>query len=307
MERVFLGVIAGVVDNTVFSATQGILDFIYYAQYQSHTEDTLSYMQKALDRFHANKHGFVDRGIRNHFNIPKFHSTIHYINSIRFLGSADGFNTESPEHLHIDYAKNAYKGSSCIDYIAQMTKWLQQQEAVSRRNAYLEWVALQTRSEDDVPVIEAMQDQTNDDELEFKDKTHIRKLARSFIPSGIQHGHGYRVAKASPFPNTSVNRLELDFGAVNFIPAFQAYLLEHHPHLTINASRHDCFDLYNSIIILIPSCIHTSDLKRLNKIRASPQIPNKKAHKRPKPPLADTALIVEDLDVHRELGGLHGV
>ncbi|KAJ7906533.1 hypothetical protein B0H13DRAFT_1880510 [Mycena leptocephala] len=43
-----------------------------------------------------------------HFNIPKIHSLEHYEPSIRLFGSADGFNTESPERLHIDYAKNAY-------------------------------------------------------------------------------------------------------------------------------------------------------------------------------------------------------
>jgi len=33
---------------------------------------------------------------------------LHYTTSIHLFGSADGFNTELPERLHIDFAKKAY-------------------------------------------------------------------------------------------------------------------------------------------------------------------------------------------------------
>ncbi|KIJ13522.1 hypothetical protein PAXINDRAFT_34764, partial [Paxillus involutus ATCC 200175] len=86
-------------------AVRGILDFVYYAQYQSHTEDTLQKMDDALKLFHQNKAIFVDLGHRTHFNILKIHSMVHYMTSIRLFGSADGFNMELPERLHIDLAK----------------------------------------------------------------------------------------------------------------------------------------------------------------------------------------------------------
>jgi hypothetical protein len=79
--------------------------------------------------------------IRADFNIPKLHSMMHYLGSLRALGSANGYNTESPERLHIDYAKDGYRASNGVDYIAQMTKWLQRQEAVDRHTAYLDWVS----------------------------------------------------------------------------------------------------------------------------------------------------------------------
>lgn len=130
MQRVVLGVIAGAVEPRVFNATRAVLDFIYYAQFHAHTDTTLTRMQDALTVFHANKAVFVELGLRQHFNIPKVHSMRHYVQSIRSLGSADGFNSESPERLHINYAKGAYQASSKVDYIAQMTHWLELQEAI---------------------------------------------------------------------------------------------------------------------------------------------------------------------------------
>ena len=55
---------------------------------------------------------------------------MHYIDSIHLLGSADGYNTESPEHLHIELAKDGYRASNKKDYLEQMALWLQQWEAI---------------------------------------------------------------------------------------------------------------------------------------------------------------------------------
>ncbi|KAJ7483388.1 hypothetical protein FB451DRAFT_1439345 [Mycena latifolia] len=140
MEKVFLGLIAAGAHPQMVRAVRGLIDFAYFASLQSHTSKTLLLMRDALNTFHANKQIFIDlKGRKNNFNIPKVHSLDHYEWLIRLFGSADGFNTESPERLHIDYAKNAYRASNRKDYIDQMTMWLQRQEAVARFSAYLEW------------------------------------------------------------------------------------------------------------------------------------------------------------------------
>jgi len=118
---------------------RGILDFTYYAQYQSHTETTLKKMDTALRLFHQHKNIFVDLGVRDDFNIPKVHSMLHYTTSIRLFGSADGFNTELPERLHINFAKKAYRSSNKRDYIYQMTTWLCRQDAIFLKDSYLAW------------------------------------------------------------------------------------------------------------------------------------------------------------------------
>ena len=63
----------------------------------------------------------------------------HYVQLIQMFGSADGFNTEWSERLHIDYAKDAYRASNRRDYVAQMTVWLSRQEKVDRFSVYLQW------------------------------------------------------------------------------------------------------------------------------------------------------------------------
>ncbi|KAF7345616.1 hypothetical protein MVEN_01580700 [Mycena venus] len=123
-----------------------LIDFICYAQLQSHTSRTLDTLQKSLNTFHANKQIIIDLGVREHFNIPKFHAIKHYVDSIRALGSPDGYNTESTKHLHIDFTKKAYRASNRCDYVEQMALWLQHQEAVTLCTSYLDWYNVQQLS-----------------------------------------------------------------------------------------------------------------------------------------------------------------
>lgn len=132
MEKVFLAIVARGGDEQVITAMRAFIDFAHYASLQSHTTQTLAALRKALDDFHANKDVFIKLGgqDQDYFNIPKVHSLDHYEELIHLFGSADGFNTESPERFHINFAKNAYRASNRKDYIQQMTRWLQRQENV---------------------------------------------------------------------------------------------------------------------------------------------------------------------------------
>ncbi|KAF7968708.1 hypothetical protein HWV62_29670 [Athelia sp. TMB] len=305
MQRVFLSVIAGAVDQRVFDAARAVLDFIYYAQYHSHTDTTLTQMQLALDTFHANKHVFVELGIREDFNIPKIHSMLHYIQSIRLLGSADGYNSESPERLHIDYAKDAYDASSKVDYISQMTKWLSIQEAVYRHTVFVDWLLFQ---EDSPPIDwDNVEDDADDEEPEFEDHRHIGESLSQFISSGLAPGHGYRVAKSPPFPNTSIPHLIKAFGTADFVSALQLFLNNNMPSTAPRASTHDRPEVYKSVLVLLPPQHHISNLKQLNKIRAHPTIPSRDPRKEPSPAHFDTALIVEDREAWQAGVGLSGV
>ncbi|KZP10905.1 hypothetical protein FIBSPDRAFT_899352 [Athelia psychrophila] len=244
--------------------------------------------------------------IENRLVIPKLHSILHYIQAIRQLGSADGFNTEAPERLHIEYAKKAYAGSSRTDYIAQMKVWLHRQEAIDRHAAFLAWVE-DTELDSDTDEVEDALTTTGEDDPQFKSAKHVMRLAPFFTPSGLVLGHGYRVPKGISFSNVSVDQIENDFSATTFLAAFQTYLSIHHPHATLAASRYDRFNLYNSLTILLPIASHVSHLKRLNKIRAAPQIPSKSARKPPKSAVADTVLVVEDAVALKASGGLNGL
>lgn len=171
---------------------------------------------------------------------------------------------------------------------------------------FLDWIVASELDSDADEVKEALQAQGADTELQFHSANHTTKLLSTFVVSGLMHGHGYRVVKAFPFPNVSVNRLKTNFGAINFIPAFQSYLLKTFPCLTITASRYDYFNLYNSLVILLPINPHVSNLKHLNKVWVPPQIPSKSLQKRAKRVVINTVLIVEDGEELWRIGGLYG-
>jgi hypothetical protein len=139
LEKVFLGVIAGAADGAVVSAVRAVLDFIYYAHFECHTDSTLKKLEAAWTDFHEKKSVFIKYGIRKHFNIPKLHSMQHYFHMIKSHGTADNFNTELPERLHIDIAKDAFDHTNKRDYIAQMRLRLQRHEAICKFTAYLVW------------------------------------------------------------------------------------------------------------------------------------------------------------------------
>ncbi|KAH9961187.1 hypothetical protein BGW80DRAFT_1438776 [Lactifluus volemus] len=109
----------------LISAVRAILDFLYLAQYGSHTMATHQLLDNVLQCFHENKDVFVDLDIQSNFNIPKIHSLIHYSSSIALFGTTDNYNTEQLEHLHIDFAKDAYWVTNKKHKFPQMTKWLE--------------------------------------------------------------------------------------------------------------------------------------------------------------------------------------
>ncbi|KAF8584611.1 hypothetical protein K439DRAFT_1236023, partial [Ramaria rubella] len=144
----FLVAVSGApeVPPAVLCATHAELDFIYMAQYQSHSEGNLSQLATYNATFHKNKNIFIKTGARrgkngiiNHFNIPKVHTRHHYPEFIRRFGTTNNFSTETPERYHIEYAKKAYKGVSQKNFAEQMVHWLDRQEKLLYFGRYLQW------------------------------------------------------------------------------------------------------------------------------------------------------------------------
>jgi Plavaka transposase len=125
--------------SRIIKAVRALLDFLYLAQYECHTSDTINRLQDALSAFHDNKDVFVDLGIREHFNIPKFHSLTHYASSIKLFGTTDNYNTEQSERLHIEFTKDAYRATNRKDEYPQMTMWLERREKLQRHSAFINW------------------------------------------------------------------------------------------------------------------------------------------------------------------------
>ncbi|KAG9123530.1 hypothetical protein FRC07_014823 [Ceratobasidium sp. 392] len=54
------------------------------------------------------------------------------------LGTPDGYNTETSERLHIDFAKMGYKASNRVNAIKQMAMYIQRLEALAMHEEYLD-------------------------------------------------------------------------------------------------------------------------------------------------------------------------
>ena len=299
MEKVFLGIqvasMGGASDERVIIAVRALIDFAYYASLQSHTTHTLAGLRRALDDFHANKDVFIELGGReqNHFNIPKVHSLDHYEELIRLFGSADGFNTESPERLHIDFAKNAYRASNRKDYIQQMARWLQRQENVDRFSEFLAWSRTQSAAPTLLPTPSSLalpDSHSPDIEPSADDAVVIAEHAVS-IPQA------YFVAKHPP-PSarhvTASTIISADgYNASQFLEALSTYLSTHGSFY--QPRPHDVFSLWKQVVFKLPDIPEVGARHSHNVIRAKPpMVPSGSGRRGPgefEPGHADFALI----------------
>lgn len=192
MAKILLGCLVGSVASDGIKAIKALLDFIYIAQYKTHNGTTLQYLQDALDAFHAHKDFFIETTLRPHLNIPKFHSLLHYIESIKFFGTTDNYNTEAFERFHIDFAKEGWRASNHRDEFPQMINWLSRQEKISMFESYMDNM-LSSKNPPSKPTL----------------------LSQRPVP---------RVAKFPPFPSRHLTTIETKFNAPHFSHKLKEYL-----------------------------------------------------------------------------------
>jgi hypothetical protein len=278
---------------------------------QLHTSKTLDALDSCLKTFHVHKDLLIKLEIRQHFNIPKFHAIVHYLIAIQALGSTDGYNTESPERLHIEFAKEGYRASNKRDFLEQMAVWLQRREAIWMKESYLMWL------EDKVaPIVGDGDGDGEDDEVEVENATssttttEVNKtvLASTTTTTTTTSSRPYYIlAKIAPFPNMSVDQLITDYGAVDFIPALATFLRENVPQCKITPSQFDRFDIFKQIIINLPPNFYLSNQPRTSRLRSTPAV-KAKGRKPGAPGRFDTALIseLESRDDPRQLSSIEG-
>ena len=311
IEKVLLGLLVGQTNTRVQRAARALLDFVYLAQLEVHSEHTLAQMKSALTDFHAHKDEFIKLGVREHFNIPKLHALFHYVEAIQRLGCLDGVNTESSERFHIDYAKEAYRASSRREYFAQMTTWLQRQEAVIRHDAYLAWLAGTLDRADDA-------DESDEDNGDQESPSHNEEAPQAASKDEV-HGESVtrlrelinsNVARAYQLPvKPSISRVSFqtlihDYGATAILPRLQLYLSSNYPN-SPQPDHTTPIDVYHYVHLLLPPNIHVANSKRICKIRATPAVPRQDDRKAV-PAHFDCALFIDDEGLYRRQGGLAG-
>ena len=85
--------------------TRAVADFVFLAQYRSHDEETLRYLDLTLTQIDMLKHQFArfrptTKDGNHHFNIPKLHALTHYREYIERFGATDNTDSEHSEAAH---------------------------------------------------------------------------------------------------------------------------------------------------------------------------------------------------------------
>ncbi|EPQ55314.1 hypothetical protein GLOTRDRAFT_129596 [Gloeophyllum trabeum ATCC 11539] len=265
LKKVLIGVVNGAVQPAVAKAAQALLDFSYYAQFHTHTDETLDLLQAALREFHEYKDIFLQSGTRDDFNFPKMHAILHYIDSIRSRGSADGYSTELPERLHINFAKAAYRATNKRENSAFTT--------------YLDWRRAEAASEQVVPADNA--DSNSDDEDDTQPASGQQPSGRLILP------------RKPTFPQMKSSEIIEDLKATQFLPALTEYLQKTGPsnHPILAPTVADRFDVYKQVKIRRPDLLVLEPNQASDRIRASPASKGRPGRSGT-PSRADTALVL---------------
>ncbi|KAJ6582767.1 hypothetical protein B0H10DRAFT_1926495 [Mycena sp. CBHHK59/15] len=297
MEKVFLGVLAKATDPGVQRAVRRIIDFIYYAHFEIHCDESLAKLNAAWATFHENKDVFQILEIRKHFDINKLHKIKHYVSSIRSRGTADGFNTENTERLHIDLAKISYGSTNKVAYIRQMTVWLRRQEAIYKFGTYLQWAVpgyiadTNSAADDDddpddgndPPPPAAEEPDDSDDEGELEEP----REPRPSLPV-------YSVAKKPAFPNLTVASISTDFHAPDFILNLHRFLTSKSITPDNTPTENSTFPVYKQLSFPLPriSEVTSHDVHdKIRAVRGQPMKMTSKGVKPTKPGQFDTILV----------------
>ncbi|KAJ3779834.1 hypothetical protein GGU10DRAFT_381687 [Lentinula aff. detonsa] len=200
------------------------------AQYPSHDEDTLGYMAEALDIWHQHRDYFIDSRAQRHFNITKFHSLLHYIDSICWLGTTGNYNMEAFECLHIDLAKEGWRASNHRDHFPQMVTFIDRQEKVSSYDFYRSWVEESVKPvamnrDENAEQVEDVVTSVPAASEEEENAVQAGKIGRpNDTCATTLNGIVLRLAKNPPEPHKTLSHISVSHGAPGFITALKVYL-----------------------------------------------------------------------------------
>jgi hypothetical protein len=141
MAMQFLPVVAESTTDKMVELSCAILELIFRSHAVWMTEGELADMERVWARFHRLKPVVVKLGglpkMARFYKITKLHMVSHRPQSIHDLGTPDGYNTEAPKHLHMEFVKELWKHSNGVEALPQMIKYIQRQDARRIQQAHL--------------------------------------------------------------------------------------------------------------------------------------------------------------------------
>ncbi|KAJ7483958.1 hypothetical protein B0H11DRAFT_2416136 [Mycena galericulata] len=120
--KVYIAAIAGHVPRQMVKCLAAFMDFCYLARRDRLKADALEALKEALARFHRHRDIFIQTGVRVDISLPRQHSLVHYLHSIRLFGSPNGLCSSITESKHIKAVKEPWRRSSRYKALIQMLR-----------------------------------------------------------------------------------------------------------------------------------------------------------------------------------------
>ena len=129
--KVFLPAIAGLVPSGMLRAITAFLNFCYLVRCSQIDESVLDQIDDAVNRFHQERHIFIELGIRDNFLLPHQHAIVHYRLMIQLFGAPNGLCSSITESKHIKAVKQPYHRSSRNNPLGEMILTNQRNDKLS--------------------------------------------------------------------------------------------------------------------------------------------------------------------------------
>lgn len=98
------------------------LDFCYIVRRNAISAEDFNSLKDSLARFHNYRDIFIQTGVRVSISLPRQHSLVHYVRSIRLFGSPNGLCSSITESKHIKSVKEPWRRSSRYHALVQMLR-----------------------------------------------------------------------------------------------------------------------------------------------------------------------------------------
>ncbi|EIW78271.1 hypothetical protein CONPUDRAFT_38191, partial [Coniophora puteana RWD-64-598 SS2] len=118
--KVYIPAIEGHVPQDVVRTFRAFLEFCYLVRRDVITEESLTQIKDALERFHRYRTIFQTLGVAASISLPRQHSLMHYLKMIQLFGAPNGLCSSITESKHIKAVKEPWRRSSRFNALKQM-------------------------------------------------------------------------------------------------------------------------------------------------------------------------------------------
>ncbi|KAF8596468.1 hypothetical protein BDV93DRAFT_548345 [Ceratobasidium sp. AG-I] len=308
MAKQYLPIVADdpAVPSEFVKMVRALLDFLYLAESEQLSEGEIEEMDEALRTFHSLKKVLVELGVMEDLEkfdyIPKFHMLGHYTCSIHELGTPDGYNTESPEHLHIIYAKRGWRASNRREAIKQIIKYRAYID-----NFYGESLCLGLEMDEDDGDYkeEDKEDEEDDDNEGLGDDMEEIGMAEAELGVSAYPRPTFSVAVRPTCPRVTGHNLINVYGAIDLINSLARFLkpLARKAGLKPVVLSSNVFDIWHKLTLQhLPTPFAPNESPHCDVVRI--RLPGADQHSHCVPGIFDTVLFLHqpgELDFSRRL------